>query len=675
MVKGRIYDIECLVLMFCVVFYDWETETFQYFEISKHQNDLYSLVKYLEDRDFEYMIGFNNINYDMQIIQYILNNYENWYELGGEEIARKLSKFSGRVIDATNYGNFPPFRESEFSIKQIDLFRIHHFDNENRRTGLKWLQYMMNWWNVEEMPYHFLDETLNREQLLEIQEYCKNDVLSTYKFFLYTLGEVQHEFYQGKNKIADRLGLIEEGLLPEEAINYSDSKIGDELNKKSYCKRTNKKINDLYLLKKNRGATKPFTYSQAIPSYVKFQTPEFKAFFEKIKKIRVSLKQSDKQEFPITFRGTTYVIARGGIHSNESHRIIIPNENEILRDADVGSQYPNSIKKRKLFPYHLGIEWNQVGAENIEKKDFYKQAHKKETDKNLVRKYKGLEGMYKLALNSGYFGKTIDPNNWQYGPEVGFYCTIGNQFEILMLIEMLELKGIHCVSANTDGIVCLFNKSLEEIYYQTCNEWEKIVGNHEMGKLEYTDFAGLYQESINHYVAVKTDGKVKIKGRFETEGEIHKNNSDKISRIERKALVNYFSKGIPVEQTILDSKTPWDFLIGKKASSDYRWETIEPVNYKVTEYKKLIRFYISKDGEILVKKKNEDSQAPGAEITKYFDGHLVTIKNKVEEETIEGWNIDYDYYINNIKEVINKIEKNRKNKRYIEPPKEQLGLF
>lgn len=57
--------------------------------------------------------------------------------------------------------------------------------------------------------------------------------------------------------------------------------------------------------------------------------------------------------------------------------------------------------------------------------------------------------MYKLALNAGYFGKTIETTNWQYGPEVGYYCTIGNQFEILMLIEMLSLKGIQCVSANT----------------------------------------------------------------------------------------------------------------------------------------------------------------------------------------------------------------------------------
>jgi hypothetical protein len=674
-VKAKIYDLEVLVVMFYALFYDIETKTFKSFEISKYKNDLYSLVKYLEDRDFTYLIGYNNLNYDSQILQYILENYEKWSDLTGEEIARKLSIFSGKVINATNYGGFPPYSEYSLSVKQIDLFKIHHFDNENRRTSLKWLQYMMNWENVEEMPYHFADETLTYEQLEEIKEYCKNDVLSTHLFYLYTIGEVDHKFYSGKNKIADRLILIEEGVLPEAALNYSDSKIGDELNKRSYCKITNKKINDLYELKRKRKKTKPFTFGEAIPPYVKFETPELKSFYERVKKERVSLLDSDKQFFPLKFRGTEYLIARGGIHSNESHRVTIPKSNEILRDADVGSQYPNAIKKRKLFPKHLGIEWNMVGVDNIKKKDYYKQSGKKETEPILKQKLKGWEGLYKLALNAGYFGKTIEKTNWQYSPEVGFFCTIGNQFEILMLIEMLELAGIHCISANTDGIVCLFDKNLEETYYKTCNEWEKIVGNDVEGKLEYTDFAGLYQESVNHYVAVKTNGEVKVKGRFSTEDEINKNNSDKISRIERLALVDYFSKGIPVEKTIRECKNPHLFLIGKKASKDYRWETVHPKTNKITEYKKLIRFYISLDGEKLVRSKNEDSLATGPKHTQYYSGSLVTIKNKINSPTIDGWNIDYDYYIKNISEVINKIEKLRKNKKFIEPPKEQGSLF
>jgi hypothetical protein len=665
----KLYDIETFKHGYFYLDIDVNTGEYSSFEISREKNELYSFVKYLDGK-IDWMIGFNNINFDMQVVQYILDRVDSWSLLSGEEINNNIYIFSQRVIDDTNHGVFPPYREEQFLISQIDLFRIHHFDNDSRRTSLKWLQYMMNWHNLETIPHNHAAK-LTKEEWEEVKSYCKNDIDSTLQFYKYTIGEVEHEMYRGKNKIQDRIDLINEGLLPPIAISFSDSKIGDELNKRAYCKITGKSLQDLYTLKKNRKPTKKFTFNDAIPKYVHFSTPELQEFHRRVGKERVSLKQGEEQEFTLQFRNTTYTIARGGIHSTESHRIIMPKEDEILRDADVGSQYPNAIRKRELFPSHLGIAWNQVGVNNINTRLGYKAKSSIGSEEE-KRKYKGLSEMYKLALNSGYFGKTIETTNWQYGPEVGYYCTIGNQFEILMLIEMLELEGIHCISGNTDGIVCLFKKDLEERYYEACHKWEKIVGNDVLGQLEYTDFKGLYQESINHYIAVKVDGKVKIKGRFTTEDEIHKNNSDKISRIERKALVNYFSKGIPVEDTIYNSDNIWDFCIGKKASKDYYWQTI---GNSINNYDKLIRFYISYSENKLLKRKKETSEAPGAEITKYFDGYSISIFNKYTPLPIKEYGINYEYYINNIKQVVGKIEKKRKNKNFIESPKEQLNLF
>lgn len=223
---------------------------------------------------------------------------------------------------------------------------------------------------------------------------------------------------------------------------------------------------------------------------------------------------------------------------------------------------------------------------------------------------------------------------------------------------MLEMENIHCVSSNTDGIVCLFDKKYEDKYYEICKKWEKIVGNDVMGMLEYTDFSKLVQESINHYVAIKPNGDVKVKGRFDPYSELHKNNSDKISRIERKAFIEYFVNGINPSVFIKESKNIYDFCIGKKVSKDYRWETIDK-NSCVKEYKKMIRFYISTNGDKLIKKKNETSEATGSEISQFFNNRLVTIFNKFEKKT--EYNIDYEYYIENINEIISKIDKNYKN--------------
>ena len=659
--------METLNSGFLFLMKDVNSKKVESFTINETKNELINLANRLMKGDIDYLIGYNNVNFDAQVVEFILKNYVKWVDLDNKIVYRKIAKFAQEVIHTTNYGLFPPFREDEFTIKQIDLFLIMHYNNENRRTSLKWLQYMMNWHNVEEMPYSHLLESLTEQEWLETIDYCENDVDSTGRFYDYVIGNVEHPIYKGKNKVQDRLDLIKSGILPARAINYSDSKIGDELNKINYCKLTGKSEKDLYTLKKNRKGTKKFTFGDAIPDYVKFKTKAFSDFYNSVKNKNVPLVQSDKSEFKFTFNKTTYSIARGGIHSSEKNRITIPKPNEILLDADVGSQYPNAIRKRKLFPKHLGIEWNTIGVQNIQKRLDHK---KKASDSNLSdderRMHQGLSETYKLALNSGYFGKTLEITNWQYAPEVGYYCTIGNQFEILMLIEMLEMADIHCISANTDGIVCLFDRSKLDTYYKVCKEWEVIVGNNEMGMLEYTEFSKIVQESVNHYIAIKPDGKVKVKGRFDPYSELHKNNSDKISRIERKAFIEYFSKGIKPSDFIKSTEhSIYDFCIGKKASRDYRWETINEKG-RIKEYKKMIRFYISENGEKLIKKKNEQSEATGTEITQFFQGRLVTIFNEYVER--KDYKIDYDYYINNINDVISKIDTKFNNSN-------QLNLF
>lgn len=667
--KIKVYDIECYKVWFYIFLYDPDTKKEYSFEISKWKNQLYELVSFIEScKSDDYWVGYNNVNYDFQVIQYIIDNYNNWHER--EDIYSLIYDFSKWTISETDNGGFPKYRESSFSIPQIDLFKINHFDNKNKYTSLKWIQYMTNWPNLETMPHDFDDENLTQEQLIQDALYCRNDALSTYHFYLYTTGQVDHKFYKDNNKIQNRIDIYKEGLLPKEVINYSDVKIGDELNKKKYIERRGIELSDIYKLKRNRKPTKSFTFGDAIPDYVKFQTPELIEFYNKIKKEKVSLIQGDKTQYLCEFRGTTYSIMRGGIHSVDESRVIIPKEDEYLEDSDVGAQYPNAIDKRGLYPFHLGKEWTGVMRDTILQKDNYKQQGKKAQNKADKNRLKGLETMTKYQMNGGGFGKTLETDNWQYAPEVGYYCTIGNQFEILMLIEMLEMEGIHIISANTDGILALYKKSLGEKHKEICNKWEEIVGNNIRGKLEHTLFKALYSESVNHYIAIKEDGEVKIKGRFEIYGELSKNNSDKISRIERLAIQEYFAKGIPIDKTIKECKDLTMFLIGKKANRNYRWETLSRDGTR-EQYRSVIRFYISKNGKTLLKMKNIEADTKGAKVTKFFNGKKVTMCNKLPSEFPND--IDYSYYIDNIIPVIKGIEKDIKIEKFSSNP--QMSLF
>ena len=412
------------------------------------------------------------------------------------------------------------------------------------------------------------------------------------------------------------------------------------------------------------------TFGSCIPAYVKFQTPEFKALYDQVKPVRVNL--NEDQEFQLQYNGTTYVIKKGGIHSTEKNRLIVAGD-DLIEDADVGSQYPNSIVKRNLYPSHLGPNWLVSYRKTIELRLLYK---KKSNDPTLSKKerqkYKGLAEFLKLALNGGGFGKTNERNSWQYDPKVHFSCTIGNQFEMLMLIEALELEGIHVISANTDGIVCHYSKQKEGEYRKICRWWEEIVGNTEMGKLEFSNYRMLVQTSVNDYIAIKDSGEIKKKGDFATSHELHKNKSRRIIPI---ALEKYFVSAIPVEQTISGHSNLFDFCIGVKSSKNYHYKAIDQKTGAGSIYQGVVRYYVSQAGFKLLKVKNPDADGKGVKMQQCEAGTWYsTVVNEISN--FDTGNVNHDYYIQKARQIINAIENpvSKKRKIIVTDPN-QLSLF
>jgi hypothetical protein len=676
-----VYDIETLKGLFLYVSKNLSTGKISSFRIDRYKNDLYALVKHLrEEYDVEYLVSYNGLSFDAQVMQFILDNFESWAYYSNSRIVRTIYQFAQDLIDDIKYGKWPPYRERQLWKKQVDLFRIHHFDNENRRTSLKWLEYSMDLPNIEEMPIDHRRDDLSGDEIELVVHYCINDVEATTRLYWITRGETELEEYAGKDKIQDRFDLMADFNLPPEAMNWSDVKIGSELNKRGYAREAGIALEAVYELRKKRRSNAGFTFGDCIPKYVQFKTPKLQAFLEGIRPIKVNLKKvkkKDEQEFPIEINGTVYKIKKGGIHSSEERRIVIPGAGELLVDADVGSQYPNSIVKRGLYPSHLGPKWLVNYRKTITLRLSYKGRSSQE-HRSLVerRKCKGVADMLKLALNGGGFGRTNLPTDWQYDPLVHFSCTIGNQFEILMLIEELELNGIHVISANTDGIVSLFTKDLEDRYYQICHEWESKVGNSESGKLEYTYYKKLIQSSVNDYLAIKADGKVKRKGDFAISRELHANKSRRIIPI---AVEQYFLNGMAVEETIRRHTNVFDFCVGVKASSDYHYEAAETKTGDREIYHRIIRYYISSSGKKLLKIKNPGSLKKGRPITQCEAGSwLSTIYNIVDERPISAMDINYQYYICKAKDLIATIENTRickkgGKKEVVNP--NQLSLF
>lgn len=241
-----------------------------------------------------------------------------------------------------------------------------------------------------------------------------------------------------------------------------------------------------------------------------------------------------------------------------------------------------------------------------------------------------------------------------------------------MLIEDLMVEGIQTISANTDGIVCLFDKGLELKYYDTCFAWERKVGNHEQGKLEYTEYSKLIQATVNDYLAIKSDGEIKKKGDFLTSSLLEKNKSRRIINL---ALEKYFVEGEDAAETIRNHSNIFDFCVGAKASREYHYETIDKEGKRDT-YHRMIRYFVSTDGKKLLKMKNPDVESDGNDVTQCEAGEWkCTVANLInKQKPIAEYNINYEYYIQKAEERIFAIEKGRKRKGS-KPDPNQTSLF
>lgn len=128
--KVWVYDIEQLKNFHSITAYCPYNQDIKTFIIHNEVNQLEEYVQFLLN-DCEIMIGYNNINYDYPLLHFILTNYKRWKNYPTYKILQLLYDKSQEIIES-EYSSIP---QKNVKIKQVDLYRIHHFDNKNRRTS------------------------------------------------------------------------------------------------------------------------------------------------------------------------------------------------------------------------------------------------------------------------------------------------------------------------------------------------------------------------------------------------------------------------------------------------------------------------------------------------------------------------------------------------------------
>ena len=326
--KVIITDIETLKEYFLCTCYDPELDEWHDFKVNKSTNTLDVMVLYFEKKKDYFFVTYNGLRFDSQVLEFILRNQHLWHELSGLEICSIISQVAQDTIHDSNFGVLPKYRENQLSFKILDLFEIHHFSNKNRMVSLKRLEFEMDLENIEEMPIKHDKEGLTDEEIDLITQYCHNDVYATYQFYLVTIGETDHPLYKGNNQIELRQDIEAEFDIP--CMNYSDSKIGDEMIKKYYCEE--KKIEYKELPKKGY-FRKQIHLRHCIADYVVFQTPELQAFLKKIKATTLGIQDDFKEE--VHFHGNVYSFMKGGLHTENKPMIFEANDEYEIIDWDV----------------------------------------------------------------------------------------------------------------------------------------------------------------------------------------------------------------------------------------------------------------------------------------------------------------------------------------------------
>lgn len=644
-----------------------------------NDTDLFSLLYWLQQKaDY---FGYNNRKYDRLMLSALLMYYNQFDK--PSKLITFLYETSQRVIRSSNNDtlwtdNFTSLiLRNNVAFRDLDLFQIFRLDHYHK--SLKQTSINIKWYNLKEytMPpigdldrhyYHerlpeakgMTDRELNihyrnvferfipKEYLNEMADYNDNDV--------YIVAEL---IRMNQEEVLLRYRISEEYKV--DVYSASRSTIADKVIVKLYSKFTGlhpKAFIDTKTIRRK------ILVSEILSDKIAFSTPELNDILSGIRSLTL---RGEKGEFDreFTFMGTSYTIATGGLHSNEIPAVYIENSDSIIVDRDVASYYPNMIRSLKVCQKHLIPKaWFRIADTIVDERLEHKHLAKDKSLDSIERdKHATAAACLKIVANAGIFGKMGSEKSFLCDKKAMYQVTINGQLFLLMLIEKLELAGIHVISANTDGIVTIVPRKLEQTADDICHWWEKHLGL----ELEFTYYTKYVTEGVNSYLTVKRGGSSKFKGRMNPKMFLEDLSKGYNSPIVAKCVTEYFINGTPVMETLRNAKSILDFCRTQNVNHKYRLEFTHVIDGKIRTdvVQRNTRFYISSTGGTLMKVESMGWNECNEEQVKKSSlcaGQRVSICNTVDDTDISELNVNYLYYYNEAMAIIEPIEQSRNNK-------------
>lgn len=641
--------------------------------------DLFSLLYWLQQKaDY---FGYNNRKYDRLMLSALLMYYNQFDK--PSKLITFLYETSQRVIRSSNNDtlwtdNFTSLiLRNNVAFRDLDLFQIFRLDHYHK--SLKQTSINIKWYNLKEYtmpPIGDLDRHYYHERLPEAKGMTDRELSIHYRnvFERFIPKEYLNEMADYNDNdvyiVAELIRMNQEEVLLRYRISeeykvdvYSASRstIADKVIVKLYSKFTGlhpKAFIDTKTIRRK------ILVSEILSDKIAFSTPELNDILSGIRSLTL---KGEKGEFDreFTFMGTSYTIATGGLHSNEIPAVYVENSDSIIVDRDVASYYPNMIRSLKVCQKHLIPKaWFRIADTIVDERLEHKHLAKDKSLDVMERdKHATAAACLKIVANAGIFGKMGSEKSFLCDKKAMYQVTINGQLFLLMLIEKLELAGIHVISANTDGIVTIVPRELEQTADDICHWWEKHLGL----ELEFTYYTKYVTEGVNSYLTVKRGGSSKFKGRMNPKMFLEDLSKGYNSPIVAKCVTEYFINGTPVMETLRNAKSILDFCRTQNVNHKYRLEFTHVVDGKIRTdvVQRNTRFYISSTGGTLMKVESMGWNEHNEEQVKKSSlcaGQRVSICNTVDDTDISELNVNYLYYYNEAMAIIEPIEQSRNNK-------------
>lgn len=613
-----IYDIEtypnCFTFTAVPKDLPWLVTTF---EISARKHEGVKLVEFLfklYEQDAQ-MVGFNNLGFDYPVIHRLL-------AAGGKLTAGQIYDIAMAIIRAgadDNDDNRFAYTvwPSDRKVQQIDLFKIHHFDNKARMTSLKAIEFVLRAETIQDLPFP-VGTMLSSRQMDELLAYNLHDVLMTREFLLKS--EAMLEFRQG---------LIVRYGDKKDWFNFSDVKIGKEL----FQMRLEEAEIPLYDYSRHgrtpRQTRRPEIAMEAcLPSYLRLESREFSSVAHWLSRQRITETKGVFNDLKVGYRGLAYKFGTGGIHASVSNRVFVSDQERVIVDIDVAGMYPSIAIANGYYPEHLGPKFVEVYREIVAERAKYPKG----TAENAALKLAG----------NGVYGASSDPYSVFFDPLFTMKITLTGQLSIAMLIEHLTaIDGLEVIQANTDGITCQLNRSDLTSFDHITRQWEATTGL----TLERAIYSRMFVADVNSYLAEYEDGKVKRIGRYEYNLEWHQDHS---ALVVPKVAEMVLLKGAPIRETIETWPELLDFMIRIKVPRSSKLVLDRSMGV-LEQIQNTTRYYVAQGGFGLIKIMPPLSKAPTHwRHIRQQAGWRVCVANNINDATLP---IDYDFYVQEVEKL------------------------